>query len=101
MESAITIVEIILYACVFLLPVTTLLLIRVVKKENLKMVKDGVINPLYPNLDLRFFTELQCEYKRITGQSFLSITNKLALYFGVVGFFLFFALVIVEEVSNY
>jgi len=101
MESAIKIVEIILYACVVLLPVTSLLLIRVVKKVNLKIIEQAVTNPIIPNFDLCFFSELQKEYKRITGQSLLPITNKLALYFGIGGLFLLFALVIVSEITRY
>ena len=65
------------------------------------MIEQAVTNPIIPNFDLRFFSELQKEYKRITGQSLLAITNKLVLYFGVGGLFLLFALVIASEATRY
>ena len=101
MEAAIKIVEAILYVCIILLPVTTLLLIKTVKKENLKLIQGAVTNPILPNLDLNFFSKLQSEYTRITGNYSLAIINKLSLHFGLIGFFLLFALVIIDEVSTY
>jgi len=100
MEMIIQSVEMILYACIVILPVTTLILIRIVKKENQKMIEGAVTNPIFPNLDFRFFSELQREYIRITGKTLLAKTNKLSLYFGLGAFFLLFILIIIGEIST-
>jgi hypothetical protein len=94
------IVEGILYVCVVVFPVTTYLLIRTVKQENLKLIEDAVTNPMLPNLDLKFFPSLQREYTRITGNRLLAIINKLSFYSGLSGFILLFALVVIHEMLS-
>jgi hypothetical protein len=101
MELAITIVEISLYLSIFVFPVTLLILIKTVKQQNLDLVKSAITNPFFPNIDLRFFENLRQEYYRISGNRLLAKINKTSQYIMIAGFFLLFALVIVNEAIRY
>jgi hypothetical protein len=101
MELAIKIVEILLYVSVFVFPITLLILIKTVRKQNLNLVKDAIKNPFFPNVDLSFFENLRQEYYKISGNSLLAKINKTAQYTMMIGIFLFFGLVILNEVIRY
>ena len=65
------------------------------------MVENAISNPILPNFDFSFFSELQREYMRISGKTYPANLNKMSLYFGVGGFIVFFALVILGEAFRY
>ena len=101
MESITKFYDPILYVVVIVFPVTTLMLIRVVKKEKTELVSGAVSNPILPNLDLRFFSKLQGEYRRITGKNTLAVINKLSFWLTLVGLFLNFIVPIIIEFISF
>jgi len=101
MDLVIKIVEISLYISVFVFPITLLILIKTVKKQNLDLVKSAVTNPFFPNINLRFFENLRQEYYKISGNKLLVKINKTAQYAMVAGVFLLFGLVILNEAIRY
>ncbi len=101
MEIAIRITEILLYISVLLFPVTSLVLIRTVKKQNLKLIKEAVKNPLISNISFRFFEDLRKEYLEITDCYWLVWVNKITQYLLIVGFSLLMVLVIINEFTRY
>ncbi len=101
MEDLISVIEYILYICVVVFPISTLLLIQKVKKENLKFIDEAVKRPIIPNVDLGFFSDLRNKYHRITGQKFLVNINKISFYFMLICFPLLFILIVAAEVCNF
>jgi len=79
MESILKFYDPILYIVVVVFPVTTLMLVRVVKRKNMELISGAVTNPILPNLDLRFFSKLQSEYRRITGKNTFQKGSSLLL----------------------
>ena len=101
MELAIIIIEVSLYISVIVFPITLLILIKTVKKQNLKLVESAISNPFFPNIDLSFFENLRQEYYKISGNNLLIKINKTAQYVMVAGFFLLFGLGILNEAIRY
>ena len=94
-------IEILLYIALPSFIGSTYYLVVVVKKTNMKLVKSGIINPWFPNIDLGFFTKLQEEYKRQRSNRIPAIINKISFYIIVVGFISLFLMVIAQELLRY
>jgi hypothetical protein len=90
-------VEKLLYVSLILFVFTTFYLMRVVKKENLKLIKKAITNPFFPNLNLSFFSDLHNEYFKIKKSRFLVLINKVAFYILLIGVLSLFFLVVIEE----
>jgi hypothetical protein len=93
----IKIVEQSLYVSLILFIFTTYYFVRVVKKENIKLIKKAVTNPFFPNLNLSFFSDLRSEYYRIKKSRILVLINKITFYTLIIGIILLLFLVVAEE----
>lgn len=98
---SIKIVEILLYIALPSFIGSTYYLVIVVKKTNMKLVKSGVTNPLFPNIDLGFFSKLREEYKCQRSNRIPAIINKISFYIVVVGFLSLFLMIIAQEFLRY
>ena len=101
LEIVIKIVEALLYIALPSFILSTFYLIVVVKKTNIRLVKSGVENPLFPNIDFRFFKKLREEYKRHRSNRTPCIINKISFYILVVGFISLFLMAIAQEFLRY
>jgi len=101
MESIEIILEKLLYVAVVVFPISTLILINKVKKDNYRFVKDAVKNPILPDLNLNFFGILRREYIRITGKRVLVNLNKTSQYILVLCIALLFLVSIITELFRY
>ncbi len=97
----ISLVEILLYVALPVFAASTLYLISVVKKRRYKLVKGAVTNPLFPNIDLSFFRKLQNEYLLMRKNKIPALANRVSFFTLIIGLFLLFFLVIVQELSRY
>ena len=100
-SNVIQILEYSLYGALAVFIVSTLYLINTVKKENLKLVKSAVTNPIFPNLNLSFFSQLRDEYHRVRKSNLLISLNKISFYMLIFGVMLLFVLVISQELFRY
>ncbi len=98
---SIKIVEILLYIALPCFIGSTYYLIVITKKTNMELVKSGIKNPLFPNIDLSFFSKLREEYKRQRPNHILTIINKISFYITVGGFISLFLMVIAQEFLRY
>jgi hypothetical protein len=101
LDCIISLVEILLYVALPVFVVSTLYLISFVKKSNYKLAKDAVTNPVFPNIDLNFFRKLQNEYLLLRKNKIPALANRVSFLTLIIGFFLLFFLVIVQELSRY
>jgi hypothetical protein len=81
--------------------ISTILLIKEVKKKGIGFVKNAVTNPIIPNFDLGFFEKNGCKNKTFTEMKLLSFVNKTAQYSCFIAFTILFALVVVKEIIKY
>ena len=93
----IIIVEKFLYISLGLFILTTFHMIRIVKKENSKLIKEAVTSLFYPNLNLTFFSEIRNEYYRIKKSNFLALINRVSFYVLLIGLISLIFLVVLEE----
>ena len=102
LEIGIKIVEMLLYIALPSFIGSSCYLIIAVKKTNMNLVKNAMINPLWPNIDLSFFSKLQEEYKKYHRSNHVIATiNKISFYVLVVGFISLFLMVIAQEFLRY
>jgi hypothetical protein len=101
MDFLIAILEKILFVCIFVFPISTIALIRTVKRKNMELVKNAISNPILPDLDLNFFAKVQNEYIRITGKHTLTSVNKISFYLSIFAFILMFFCVVINEMFRY
>ena len=97
----IKIVEILLYIALSSFIGSTWYLIIVVKKTKMKLVKNAMTNPLWPNIDFSFFSKLQEEYKHQRSNHIPATINKISFYILVIGFIFLFLMVIAQEFLRY
>lgn len=76
---------------------STVYLVYVVKRHNYRLIKDSISNPIFPNLDLRFFKKLQDEYLLVNRRKWPATINKLSFY-GVI--FCFFSLIFMTFIQE-
>ena len=99
--DCIKIIEILLWIAGPIFIGSTYYLIIVVKKTDMKLIKDAITNPLLPNLDLGFFGKLQEEYGRQRSNRIPATINKISFYIVVVGFLSLFLMVIGQAFLRY
>jgi hypothetical protein len=93
--------EALLYVALFFFIASTWYLIFLVKKNNYKLIKNSVSNPLFPNIDLSFFRKLQEEYRRQRSNPIPAIINRVSFYFLIYGFIVMILLVFSHEIVRY
>ena len=102
LEIGIKIVEMLLYIALASFVGSTCYLIISVKKTNMKLVKNSITNPLWPTMELSFFSKLQEEYKKTHGSNhILAAINKISFYILLLGFVFLFLMVIAQEFLRY
>ena len=89
--------EELLYVSLTLFVCTTIYLLRVVKKRNLKFIKEAVANPFFPNLNFSFISELRNEYYKIKKTNVLILINKITFYILLIDIIVLLTLVTLEE----
>ncbi len=97
----IKVIEIVLYIILPIFIISTFVLIQAVKKHNYQMIKDAIKNPLFPNIDLGFFGNLQKEYVSHNKNKSLALLNKISFYVTIIGLILLFLSVIFEKLFRY
>ncbi len=102
LEIGIKIVEMLLYIALASFVGSTCYLIIAVKKTNMTLVKNSITNPLWPTIDLSFFSKLQEEYKKShRSNHIISAINKISFKVLLVGFVSLFLMVIAQEFLRY
>jgi hypothetical protein len=91
------VVEFFMYVSLPIFASSTLYLISVVKKKNYKFIKNAVTNPVIPNIDMRFFKNLQNEYLSVRKNKIPAFANRISFSMLIFGFILLFFLVILQE----
>lgn len=66
----------------------------------MKLIKGAVKNPVIPDLDLNFFSELRKEYKKNYKNSIIPIINKISFYITFGSIFLLL-MIIIQDVLRY
>ena len=97
----IKILENILYIALPSFILSTYYLIIFVKKRNIKLIKNSIKNPLWPNLDLNFFKKLQEEYKLEKSCYLPVIINRVSFYTVIIGFIFLLLMVVAQEFLRY
>ena len=100
-SSYIRTIEIVLYIVLPIFIISTFALIQAVKKYNFQIIKNGIKNPFFPNIDLGFFNNLQKEYVSHNKNKILAFLNKISFYISIIGSILLFLSVILEELLRY
>ena len=101
LDQIISLIEILLYVTLPIFIASTLYLLSVVKKNNYKLARDAVTNPVFANIDLSFFRKLQDNYLLIRKNKIPALINRVSFYTLIIGFILLFFLVIANELSSY
>ena len=96
-EFFIRITEIILYINLPFFFGSTYYLIVKVKEVNMELIRDAVTNPIIPDLDLNFFSELRNEYRKNYKNNIIPIVNKISCYISFGSIF-FFLMVIIQDI---
>jgi hypothetical protein len=79
---------------------TTGYLLLMVRLSKVDPTEGFISSKLWPDVDIRFFSNLRKIYTDIKGTKFIPTINAITQYFSFFGFSVFFVLVVAFEVTG-